>query len=307
MALDPAFRTALDRLVDAGALPLVRGNVQETRAHYRALSLARRGPDFRPEVVAEVADSTVPGPGGPIPVRTYTPDDPHAVVVHLHGGGWVMGDLDTHDPVCRRIANAVSAVVVAVDYRLAPEHPFPAALDDATAVLHDVAARYAGRPLAVSGDSSGAGLAAGVALRSRDGAAPALAAQLLVYPPTDPSMGQPSIGTNGDGYFLTAQDMRWFYRQYVPDPGSMGHPHIDLLAGADLAGVAPAVVATAEFDPLRDEGEAYAARLDAAGVRVTHVPGPGLIHGYFAFLGAVDEADARSRQALDAFAVLLSA
>lgn len=302
MTLDPAFAVALDRLAAANALPLVRTTADATRVHYRALSMARRGPDFVPEAVAEVADARIGG----VSVRTYTPLDPHAVVVFLHGGGWVVGDLDTHDPVCRRLTNAVSAVVVAVDYRLAPEHPFPAGLDDATAVLRDVAGRYPGCPLAVAGDSAGASLAAGLALRSRDGLAPPLAAQLLVYPATDPSMSRPSVQANGEGYFLTARDMEWFYRQYVPGPGQTGDPHIDLLGTAELTGVAPAVVATAEFDPLRDEGDAYAARLRAAGVPVTLVPGPGLIHGYFAFLGAVPAADDRSREVLAAFAALLA-
>lgn len=305
MPLDPDFADVLTRLADAGALPLVRGTARETRAHYRALALARRGPDFVPESVASVVDATVPGPGGPLPVRTYTPDDAHAVVLFLHGGGWVMGDLDTHDPVCRRIANAVGATVVALDYRLAPEHPHPAPLEDTWAALLHLADRYPGRPLAVAGDSAGASLAAGLARHGRDAGGPALAAQLLVYPATDPSMGQDSVRRNGEGRFLTAADMRWFYAQYAPSPEQAGDPRVDLLAAPELAGLPPAVVATAEFDPLHDEGVGYAERLRAAGVPVTHVTGPGLIHGYFAFLGAVAAADARSREVLAAFAALL--
>ncbi|MBW0114951.1 alpha/beta hydrolase [Pseudonocardia abyssalis] len=305
MPLDPEFTALITRLTDAGALPLVRGTAQDTRAHYRALSLARRGQDFVPERVASVVDATVPGPDGPLPVRIYTPDPAHAVVLFLHGGGWVMGDLDTHDPVCRRVANAVGATVVALDYRLAPEHPHPAPVDDAWAALREVAACFPGRPLAVAGDSAGASLAAGLALHSRDEGGPALAAQLLVYPATDPSMAHDSVRRNGEGRFLTAADMAWFYRQYAPTPAQAGDPRVDLLTAPDLAGLPPAVVATAEFDPLHDEGAAYAERLRAAGVPVTHLDGPGLIHGYFAFLGTVPAADARSREVLAAFATLL--
>jgi acetyl esterase len=300
--LDPQFRTVLDTLTAAGAVPLVRGSAPESRDHYRELSLSRRGPGFVPEQVAAVRDATVDGPRGPIPVRIYTPSqDRGRAVTYLHGGGWVLGDLDTHDPVCRRVANAVGAVVVAVDYRLAPEHPHPGPLDDATAALSWTAAEFAGRPLGVAGDSAGGGLAAGAALRARD-AGVLLAAQLLWYPTIDPALRSASVTENGEGYFLTAKDMQWFLEQYVP--GGTADPHVDLLA-ADVTGVAPAVVATAEFDPLRDEGDAYATRLSAAGVEVRHVPGPGLIHGYAAFLGAVAAADTRAAEVLAAFDALL--
>ncbi|NMH97713.1 alpha/beta hydrolase [Pseudonocardia acidicola] len=303
MALDSQFRDLLDTLAVAGALPLIRGTVEETRAHYRALALARRGEGFVPEPVAAVEDRTVPGPAGPIPVRIYHPMHGRgAAVTYLHGGGWVIGDLDTHDPVCRRVANAVGAVVVSVDYRLAPEHPHPAPLDDAMAALAWTADVFGDRILGVAGDSAGASLAAGVALRARE-EGPALAGQLLLYPATDPSMALPSITENGEGYFLTRADMQWFYAQYAPD-GAATDPALDLLH-ADVTGVAPAVVATAEFDPLRDDGDAYAERLRAAAVPVVHLPGPGLIHGYVAFLGAVEAADARSADALAAFAGLL--
>ncbi len=300
--LDAQFRTVLDTLAESGAVPLVRGTALDTRAHYRRLAMARRGPGFVPEPVAEVRDETIDGPGGPVPVRIYTPsDDRGRAVTYLHGGGWVLGDLDSHDPVCRRVANAVGAVVVAVDYRLAPEHPHPAPLDDATAALAWTASAYPGRALGIAGDSAGASLAAGVALRARDGGPP-LAAQLLMYPATDVTMSQPSIAANGEGYFLTETDMTWFWRQYTPEGTT--DPQIDLLR-ADVTGVAPAVVATAEFDPLRDEGDAYAARLAEAGVTTRHLPGPGLIHGFMGFLGVVDAADARALDALSAFAGLL--
>ncbi|MGD9991295.1 alpha/beta hydrolase [Pseudonocardia sp.] len=302
-ALDPRFRTVLDTLEANGALPLIRGSAVETREHYRALSLARRGADYVPFPVADVADDEIDGPAGPIRIRVYRPlDDRGGVVTYLHGGGWVVGDLDTHDPVCRKVAGVTGSVVVAVDYRLAPEHPHPVPLGDAMAGLRWTRTAFPDRPLAVAGDSAGASLAAGAALVARDEGIP-LAAQLLWYPSTDPTQSSPSVRENGEGYFLTASDMRWFYEQYLP--GGSTDPLVDL-QHADVSGVAPAVVATAQFDPLRDEGDAYAERLRAAGVTVTHVPGPGLIHGYAAFIGLVPAADTAGATALGALADLLT-
>ena len=271
--------------------------------------------EYVPEQVASVADRR--SPGG-VPVRVYEPQYPRGgTLIYLHGGGWVVGDVETHDPLCRRVANATGARVVSVDYRLAPEHPFPAGLDDAEDVLHWLQAADPDRPLGVAGDSAGASLTAGLALRARDKQIP-LAAQLLLYPATDPAMTSPSIAENGEGYFLTRRDMAWFYQQYLPagpdsareaapaagpdsaaaaGPGSApeagpGSAAEADLAHADVAGVAPAIVATAEFDPLRDEGSAYADRLTSAGVLTQYVPGPGLIHGFAGFLGVVEAADA---------------
>ena len=303
MPLDPQFRAALDTFEAKGLLPLVRGDAAATRAHYRRLALSRRGEDYVPEQVASVADQR--SPGG-VPVRVYEPLRPRrSTLIYLHGGGWVVGDVETHDPLCRRVANATGARVVSVDYRLAPEHPFPAGLDDAEDVLLWLQAADPDRPLGVAGDSAGASLTAGLALRARDKQIP-LAAQLLLYPATDPAMTSPSIAENGEGYFLTRRDMAWFYQQYLPagpdsaaaaGPGSApeagpGSAAEADLAHADVAGVAPAIVATAEFDPLRDEGSAYADRLTSAGVLTQYVPGPGLIHGFAGFLGVVEAADA---------------
>ncbi|MCE3553247.1 alpha/beta hydrolase [Pseudonocardia sp. RS11V-5] len=300
MPLDPQFRTVLDTLATAGFAGLTGGDAPTVRERYRTLALSRRGPGFVPEPVAGVEDTTADD----VPVRVYTPaEDRGIAVVYLHGGGWVVGDLDTHDPLCRRVANALGAVVVSVDYRLAPEHPFPAGLDDAGTVLRWTLARHPDRPVGAAGDSAGASLAAGLALRARDAGLP-LAGQLLFYPATDPAMTSQSVRDNGEGYFLTHADMAWFLAQYLPGGGT-GVPEVDLLA-ADVAGVAPAVVATAEFDPLRDEGAAYAEHLAAAGVPVEHVPGPGLIHGYAAFLGVVDGADATTVRALGSFGRVLT-
>jgi acetyl esterase len=285
--LDPQFRAILDTLQAAGSLPLVRGDAVQTRAHYNKLSLSRRGPQFVPEQVASVADRRS---AGGVPVRIFEPlQSRGCTLIYLHGGGWVVGDVETHDPLCRRVTNATGARVVSVDYRLAPEHPFPAGLDDAEEVLRWLCAEDQGRPIGVAGDSAGASLAAGLAIRARDKGM-TLAAQLLLYPATDPAMASSSIIENGEGYFLTRYDMAWFYQQYLP-AGAASAAEADL-AHADVAGVAPAIVATAEFDPLRDEGAAYAGRLMDAGVPTEYVPGPGLIHGFAAFLGVVDAAEA---------------
>jgi acetyl esterase len=308
MPLDPQFRTILDQLEAKGLLPLVRGDAAQTRAHYRTLTLSRRGPQFVPEPVASVADRR--SPAG-VPVRIFEPCAPlGGTVVYLHGGGWVIGDVETHDPLCRRVANVTGARVVSVGYRLAPEHPFPAGLDDAEHVLRWVGEENADEPAGVAGDSAGASLAAGLAIRARDREIP-LAAQLLFYPATDPSMASRSYTENGEGYFLTRDDMAWFYRQYLPalddataTRAGLAYAEVNL-AYANLARVASAVVATAEFDPLRDDGAAYADRLKNAGVPTEHVPGPGLIHGYAAFLGVVDAADATATRAMETFSRLL--
>jgi acetyl esterase len=300
MPLDPQCREILDTLEARGLLPLVQEDAEASRAHYRRLALSRRGPQYVPERVASVTDER--SPGG-VPVRVYEPLQPRGrTLIYLHGGGWVLGDVETHDPLCRRVANATGARVVSVDYRLAPEHPFPAALDDAEEVLHWLQAADPDRPLGAAGDSAGASLTASLAIRARDKQVP-LAAQLLFYPAIDPAMTSSSIAENGQGYFLTRSDMNWFYRQYLP-AGLASAPEADL-GHADVAGVAPAIVATAEFDPLRDEGTAYAERLAAAGVPTTHVPGPGLIHGFAGFLGVVDAADATVAAILDRLSQLL--
>jgi acetyl esterase len=300
MPLDPQFRVILDTLEAKGLVPLVQEDAATSRAHYRQLALSRRGPQYVPEQVTSVTDGH--SPGG-VPVRVYEPLQPRdRTLIYLHGGGWVVGDVETHDPLCRRAANATGARVVSVDYRLAPEHPFPAGLDDAEEVLHWLRATDPDRPLGVAGDSAGASLSAGLAIRARDEQVP-LAAQLLLYPATDPTMTSPSVAENGQGYFLTGPDMDWFYQQYLPaGPGSA--PDADL-AHADVTGVAPAIVATAEFDPLRDEGAAYAGHLSGAGVPTTYVPGPGLIHGFAGFIGVVDAADATVAAILERLGQLL--
>ena len=306
MPLDPSYRPILDKLAASGVLPLSQWTPAQAREIYRQVSFGRRGADFVSEQVGSVEHRVVPGPAGDIPIRVYTPlEDRGRVLTFIHGGGWVIGDLDTHDPQARRIANAVGAVVVSVDYRRAPEHPYPAPLDDVMAALHWTAANYPDRPHVVGGDSAGGNLSAAAALRARD-EGPALAAQLLIYPAVDPSASMPSVAENAEGYFLTGADLIWFLAHYLPDPSMRTQPTADLI-NADLAGLPPTVIATAEFDPLRDEGDAYANRLRDAGVEVRHFPGPGQIHGFFAFAPGVPSAAELRQDLLAALADLLDA
>ncbi len=268
----------------------------------RALYAALASTDGAPVDVGVVTDVAIPGPGGDIPARIYRPagTETAPVLVWYHGGGWVIGDVETSDATARKLCQRAEVVVVSVDYRLAPEHPFPAASDDAWAALTWVATtigEHGGDPtrLAVGGDSAGGNLAALVAVRARDEGGPALRHQLLVYPGCDLTFGHRSIDENGEGYFLTRATMEWFVDHYLGsdrEHGDPASPAVSPLHVDDLAGVAPAQVLTAEFDPLRDEGDAYAARLAAAGVPVDHVSGPGLIHGFFAMGDISPDADA---------------
>jgi acetyl esterase len=234
-----------------------------------------------------------------VPVRRYRPRgaDPAAVVVHLHGGGWVIGSLETDDAVAARLAVLSGCTVVSVDYRLAPEHPFPAAFDDAYAVVADLAIDH--RRVAVAGASAGANLAAAVCILAKDRRGPAIALQALVYPVVDLSMSQRSYGENGEGYFLTLDAMRWFIDHYVPDEADRKDWRCAPLHADDFEDLPPALVITAEYDPLRDEGEAYAERLRDAGVPVTLTRYDGMIHGFLGLEG-VDRAAEAQRQVADA-------
>jgi acetyl esterase len=267
------------------------------------------------EPVAKVEDMTIPGPAGDLPVRVYWPSaEPDLpVVAFFHGGGFTIGNCDTHDGTSRAIANRSGAIVMSVEYRLAPEHTFPAPLDDCYAAAAWLAANAAslggdGSRLAVAGDSAGGNLAAAVALRARDAAGPRIAFQLLVYPVTDLSSSRDrheSQRTNATGYFLTHTQMEWFRSQYLRDDSAGDDPLASPLVADDLSGLPPALVVTAEFDPLRDEGEAYAARLREAGVPTTLRRVDGVFHGFFSMIGlipgsaeAVDAAGTALRDAL---------
>jgi acetyl esterase len=289
VTLDPQAQAFLARLEEIGA---VRYGEQPPDVARRAMedgAPALFGP-FDP---VPFEDRDVPGPGGPIPVRIYRPPAATgAALVYFHGGGWVLGSIATAHAVCATLAQGSGCTVVSVDYRLAPEHPFPAAVDDAWAatawVLEHGDELGARGPVAVGGDSAGGNLAAVVARRARDAGLP-LALQLLVYPVTDADLGTASYRDNATGYWLTRDAMQWFWEQYVP-AGDRYHPDASPLRADDVAGVAPALVITAEYDPLRDEGEAYAARLSDAGVAVTLSRYDGLIHAFFRLPAVIDRA-----------------
>ncbi len=304
MAPSPEVQAFIDALT--ATFPDVGGqcvDAEEARA-----ILADRPEIPLPEVpLASVVDQTVPGPDGEIPVRIYTPESkgPLPVVVYLHGGGWALCDLDTHDRPARRIAHDVAAVVVSVDYRLAPEARFPAAAEDAHAAVAWAADHYRPRALAVAGDSAGGNLAAVACLIARQRGGPAIDHQLLVYPVTDHAMDTASYQENATGYFLSADHMRWYWAQYLGPDGDGAHPWASPLRADDLSGLPAASVLTAELDPLRDEGEAYAAALTAAGVPTEAYRAEGLFHGFFGLdellppaQPATQWAFARLRQAL---------
>ena len=251
-----------------------------------------------PAPVNEVLEQTVPGSAGDIAVRIYVPGGaaPFPVVAYFHGGGFVLGSLDTHDRICRRLCRASEALVVSVDYRLAPEHHFPAALDDCMAITHwlaDHAADLRGDRdrIAVAGDSAGGNLAAAVALASRADDGPGLAAQVLLYPVIDAACATPSFVQNAEGYLLSAAAMRWFWEQYLGPDGDADSGYASVLRAPDLGGLPPALVITAEFDPLRDEGEAFAEHLREAGNEVVAHRYDGMIHGFAGMDDVVAEAD----------------
>ncbi|HEY0952457.1 alpha/beta hydrolase [Nocardioides sp.] len=283
MPLDPQLAALLAFIGSAEAAPMAEGTVEDARRGLRTLSVDLRDPAAVPGVRA-VEETTVPGADGDLPARVYRPDldGPLPTIVLLHGGGFVIGDLDTHDLTARTLANGCAAVVVSVAYRLAPEHPFPAAPEDAVASVRYVADHLADLGgddrVAVAGDSAGGNLSAVVAQAFRDEGRP-LAGQLLIYPVTDMAGSYPSHTENAEGYFLDAASMAWFQRQYTGDRTDLSDPRLSPLRG-DLHGLAPAVVVVAEFDPLRDDGLAYAEALAGAGVPVEVRTFPGLIHGF---------------------------
>jgi acetyl esterase/lipase len=290
---------------------------QSARDALRALAASRAA--VPPPPVASVEDVKVKGAAGPLAARIYrTARGPSPTVVFFHGGGWVAGDLETHDRQARWLAIETGAVIVSVDYRRPPETRFPGAFDDAFAAMRDVAERIAmfggdGKRLGVAGDSAGGNLAAAVAIACRD-AGVGLSAQLLVYPVTDvfgnyADEGEnarfPSRTENAEGYFLSRAVMEWFAGHYLADSRNGADWRVSPLRAKDLAGLAPAIICTAWFDPLRDEGAAYAAALSAAGVPTRHHPGAGLIHGYFGLGEASETARAEAQRARADFKALL--
>lgn len=250
-----------------------------------------------PPAVAEVRDLTLDLPGRAIAARLYKPEgagENAPLVLFYHGGGWVIGSIETHDAAARALAVASGAAVLSVDYRLAPETPFPGPLDDCHdallwAVHHAAELGIDIGRLAVAGDSAGGNLAAAVAIRARDAGGPALAHQLLIYPVTDTNFENGSYTENAEGYFLTRRMMQWFWAHYVGDHAN-AHPEAAVLQHADLSNLPPATVLVAQYDPLRDEGLAYAEALRQAGVPVETEEAPGMIHGFFSMFEAVPDA-----------------
>ena len=294
MPLDPRIRALLKAAEAQGVVPAHRLSVAEARAQ----SEARIGALEQPvPVLASVRDELIEGPAGELRLRVYAPlgTGPLPGIVFFHGGGFVQGSLETHDALCRNLCGATRAVLVAVAYRLAPEHPFPAAPDDCLAATQWVAAQARrlhlepGR-LALAGDSAGGNLAAVTALRCRE-SGPRLRAQVLIYPVTDHYRASyPSYLEMAEGYGLGRQDMIWFWDHYLQDAADAEHPHAAPLRAGDLRDLPPAFILSAEYDPLRDEAEHYARRLEQAGVPVTLRRYTGMNHGFFGNYAALPQA-----------------
>jgi acetyl esterase len=275
MSIDPQIVPLIDASNAAAAKlpPIWEQIAEDRRLGYQALAdVAGPGPELD-----RVEDSEIAG----VPCRIYTNEGASGILMFIHGGGWVTGDLETHDQPCRQLALESGATVVAVHYRLAPEHPFPAGIDDAWAVMQ---ALDAGRDsygvdskLVVAGDSAGGNFSAVLAILARD-AGLDLAAQLLIYPAVDVNDASPSMTENGEGYLLTAETLDWYFHHYAPD--ALDWRASPLLAESHV-GLAPAVVITAQYDPLRDQGIAYAKKLEQAGVAVTHSNYDGMVHAFF--------------------------
>lgn len=290
MPLDPQAQQVLEQTAALGLPPNHLVSPAQARINMKSRPRAA-GPE-----VANVHDRLIPGPGVEVPVRIYTPAGagPFPILVWFHGGGWVVGDLETADPTARHLTVGASCIVVSVDYRLAPETKFPEPADDcyaATIWAAQHAARLNGdaERIAVGGDSAGGNLAAAVALMARDRGGPALLFQLLVYPVTSYEFETSSYQRNGDGYNLTRDGMRWYWDHYLRSPADTSNPYAAPLVAQNLKGLPPALVITAEYDPLCDEGEAYAKRLQAAGISTTCSRYDGMIHGFFGMAAVLDK------------------
>ena len=296
MPVHPQIQKVIDALAASGFGPVHELTPAEARAQYERMVKAR---GIEPAPVGAVEDRAIPGPAGDLPVRIYRPEHDAAALpalVYYHGGGHVIGNLDTHDAVARNLCNGVGCVVVSVDYRLAPDHKFPAAAEDAFAAVQWCAAhgpQIGIDPLrmAVGGDSAGGNLAAVAALMARDAGGPAIRLQVLVYPVTDYACDTGSYRTCAVGYgMLDAQSMRWFRDHYLRGEADRLDWRAAPLRAGDHSGLPPALVLTAQCDVLHDEGEAYARRLRSAGVEVEHRDYEGMIHGFFTMAPTVDDA-----------------
>jgi acetyl esterase/lipase len=293
MPLDPAAKNLLDLLVAAGRPKVWQVSPPEAREGLRALAEAA---DAKDVPIGRIENATLAGAEGALPYRSYTSVDagpePLPALVYFHGGGFVIGDLDTHESLCRMLANASGCRVISVEYRLAPEHKFPAAVEDAYAALCWIAehARELGIDedrVAVGGDSAGGNLSAVVCQLIKQRGGPKLALQLLLYPATESGVETPSRLALAEGYLLEKKSIEWFFQQYVAPGTDPIDPRLSPLLAADLSGLPAAHIHTAEFDPLVDEGKAYADKLAAAGVAVEYTCHPGMIHHFFCLAGAI--------------------
>jgi acetyl esterase len=299
MPVDPQIQALLDK--GAGVPATHALPVDAARALYEA-RIAAMAPAAE---IALVREEIIDGPGGKLRIRLYTPKGtgPFPLLVFFHGSGFVLCSLDTHDGMCRNLCAGAECVVASVDYRLAPEHKFPAGAEDCLVATRWAAAHAAvlgadPARIAVAGDSAGANMAAVAALRVRDEGGPELCGQLLLYPVTDyHTPGTPSYAENAEGYGLTRDTMKWFWAHYLNDASEGGHPHASPLRAPDLSGLPPALVVTAQYDPLRDEGEFYAEKLRAAGVPTTLTRYDGVNHGFMFWVGVVDKAGAAMSEA----------
>ncbi|MDQ3196353.1 MAG: alpha/beta hydrolase [Pseudomonadota bacterium] len=306
---DAQMQAVLDQLAALGGKPIVSLSAEEARKQptpadaVKAL-LQSQGKSTAPMPVARVQDGEIPGPAGPIKARIYTPEGagPFPVIVYYHGGGWVIANLDTYDASPRALANAAKAIVVSSHYRQAPEHKFPAAHEDAFAAYQWVlnnAVAFNGNPNRVSvvGESAGGNLAAAVALMAREAKLPMPVHQVLVYPVANAQIGSESEQQNAEAKPLNTPMLTWFYEKYLPTPADKNSPLIALTEVADLKGLPPATIITAQIDPLRSEGRAYAEKLEQAGVPVDYRNYEGVTHEFFGMGAVVDKAKEAVQQA----------
>ena len=283
MPLAEEYAALLAQMAENPAPAMSEMSPEEGREMYRMMR-----PVIEELPIGAVRDETIDGPGGDLALRIYTPtgDGPFGIMVNFHGGGWVIGDLDTADSVCRSLAQAASCIVVSVDYRLAPEHPAPAAIEDCWAALQWVAENQdslgGNGKLAVGGESAGGCLAATMSMHARDLDSPDIDFQLLAYPVVDADMTRGSYAENGEGYLLTTDTMAWFWDMYCPEEELRSNPALSPLQASDLSDLPATLVVTAEFDPLRDEGELYGEKLKAAGVDAEVMRFDGLVHDFMA-------------------------
>ncbi|MEQ9145733.1 MAG: alpha/beta hydrolase [Parvibaculaceae bacterium] len=309
MTLDPQVKALLDALAEAGGQPIYEMTPAEARAMYVEMKDPLEVP------IGKVEDQAIPGPGGDIPVRFYTPvasgGGALPALVYFHGGGWVIGDLETHDALCRTLANESGCKVMAVDYRLAPEHKCPAAVEDAYAAVSWLERNGASvgvdvNAIGVAGDSAGGNLAAVVCQMAKEKKGPSIHHQLLIYPVTDSATDTESYQSFGEGFFLEKKTMEWFFDQYAGPDCDRASPALAPLRARDLSGLPPAYVITAGHDVLRSEGAAYAKALEAAGVEVTYVDYGPMIHGFFNLQAMVEASRPAVSDAAKAVAAALA-